>query len=188
MIILSSLAENCALNAVLARGCTCSVHLVGRDASTTMQGCGRCLLWPSGHGARPTKMFFLLLCCQILISNILAKQKPLKKLWMLFSKVMVLYAMFVSIAVLVSIANMVKYLENSVLQWIDIFHIKTNRNPKADLIKSKKLILQNFHLLLFFFSFAFTCRNWVSSNFASICEISCLPKPALSNHSLLPLG
>lgn len=79
MIILSSLAENCALNAVLARGCTCSVHLVGRDASTTMQGCGRCLLWPSGHGARPTKMFFLLLCCQILISNILVKQKPLKK-------------------------------------------------------------------------------------------------------------
>lgn len=134
------------------------------------------------------KNVFLLLCCQILISNILAKQKPLKKLWMLFSKVMVLYAMFVSIAVLVSIANMVKYLENSVLQWIDIFHIKTNRNPKADLIKSKKLILQNFHLLLFFFSFAFTCRNWVSSNFASICEISCLPKPALSNHSLLPLG
>lgn len=35
---------------------------------------------------------------------------------MLFSKVMVLYAMFVSIAVLVSIANTVKYLENSVLR------------------------------------------------------------------------
>lgn len=123
---------------------------------------------------------FLLLCCQILISNILAKRKPLRKMWILVSKVMVLYAAFISIAVFISIANTVKYLENSVLWWIDIFRIKTNRNPKADLIKLKKLILQNFHLLLHV--------EIVSSDFASICEISSLPKPTLSSHSLLPLG
>lgn len=131
---------------------------------------------------------FLLLCCQILISNILAKQKPLKKpVNAVFKSHGSVCNVCINSSVDISIANTVKYLENSVLQWIDIFHIKTNRNPKADLIKSKKLILQNFHLL-FFFLFAFTCRNWVSSNFASISEISCLPKPALSNHSLLPLG